>query len=44
MPSEIKNTTSDVMATRGGRLALARAQFSRSHEEPDAFRVDFLQR
>ena len=31
------------IATRGGRLALARAQYSRRHEEPDAFRVDFLQ-
>ena len=40
---EITNGSAEAIATRGGRLALARAQYSRSHEEPDAFHVDFLQ-
>ena len=40
---EITNATSDVIATRGGRLALARARYSRGHGEPDPFHVDFLQ-
>ncbi|WP_197746535.1 BTAD domain-containing putative transcriptional regulator [Mycobacterium cookii] len=40
---DITNATADVLATRGGRLALLRAQFSRGHAEPDPFHVDFLQ-
>ncbi len=40
---EITNATSDAIATRGGRLALARARYSRGHGEPDPFHVDFLQ-
>ena len=40
---EVTNATSAAMATRGGRLALARARYSRGHGEPDPFRVDFLQ-
>ena len=39
----ITNATSDAIATRGGRLALARARYSRGHGEPDPFHVDFLQ-
>src|SRR5277367_5601759 len=40
---EITNATSDAIATRGGRLALARARYSRGHGEPRPFHVDFLQ-
>jgi hypothetical protein len=40
---EITNATSDVIATRGGRLAVARARYSRGRGEPDPFHVDFLQ-
>ncbi|MGA7052697.1 MAG: AAA family ATPase, partial [Mycobacterium sp.] len=40
---EVKNATAAAIATRGGCLALARARYSRSHEGPDAFHVDFLQ-
>lgn len=40
---EVTATTSDTVATRGGRLALTRARYSRSGPEPDAFHVDFLQ-
>ena len=40
---EIANATSDAIAIRGGRLALARARYSRGHGEPDPFHVDFLQ-
>jgi class 3 adenylate cyclase len=39
----ITNATSDAITTRGGRLALARARYSRGHGEPDPFHVDFLQ-
>ncbi|WP_082990612.1 BTAD domain-containing putative transcriptional regulator [Mycobacterium sp. 1482292.6] len=40
---EVTDATSDTVATRGGRLALVRARYSRSGLEPGAFRVDFLQ-
>ena len=40
---EITNATSAAIATRGGRLALARARYSRGRGEPDPFHVDFLQ-
>ena len=40
---EITNATSDAIATRGERLALAHARYSRGHGEPDPFHVDFLQ-
>ena len=40
---EVTNATSDAIATRGGRLALARARYSRGHGEPHPFHVDFLQ-
>jgi hypothetical protein len=40
---EVTNATSDPIATRGGRLALTRARYSRGHGEPDPFHVDFLQ-
>lgn len=40
---EVTEATSDTVATRGGRLALTRARYSRSGPEPDAFHVDFLQ-
>jgi hypothetical protein len=40
---EITNATSGAIATRGGRLALARARYSRGRGEPDPFHVDFLQ-
>lgn len=39
----VTNATSDVIATRGERLALAHARYSRSATEPDAFHVDYLQ-
>jgi hypothetical protein len=39
----ITNATSDAIATRGERLALARARYSRGHGEPNPFHVDFLQ-
>ena len=39
----VTNATSDAVATRGGRVALTRARYSRSCEEPGAFHVDFLQ-
>ena len=39
----VTNATSDAVATRGRRLAVTRARFSRSHEQPEAFHVDFLQ-
>lgn len=40
---EVTDATSDAIATRGARLALARARYSRSGEEPETFHVDFLQ-
>ncbi|MDM4142531.1 MULTISPECIES: BTAD domain-containing putative transcriptional regulator [Mycobacterium] len=40
---EVTDATSHTVATRGGRLALSRARYSRSGPEPDAFHVDFLQ-
>lgn len=40
---DVTDATSDTVATRGGRLALIRARYSRSGLESDAFRVDFLQ-
>jgi class 3 adenylate cyclase len=40
---EVTHATSDAIATRGGRLALARARYSRGHGEPHPFHVDFLQ-
>ena len=40
---EVTNATSDAIATRGGRLVLARARYSRGDGEPDPFHVDFLQ-
>ena len=40
---EITNAISDAIATRGERLALARARYSRGRGEPDSFHVDFLQ-
>lgn len=39
----VTHATSDTIATRGGRLALTHARYSRSHEEPATFRVEFLQ-
>ena len=39
----VTNATSDAIATRGERLAVTHARFSRSHEQPEAFHVDFLQ-
>ena len=39
----VTNATSDAVATRGERLAVTHARFSRSHEQPEAFHVDFLQ-
>jgi class 3 adenylate cyclase len=39
----VTRATSDTIATRGGRLALTHARYSRSHEEPATFRVEFLQ-
>jgi class 3 adenylate cyclase len=39
---DVTSATSDAIATRGGRLGLARARYSRG-EQPEAFRVDFLQ-
>jgi hypothetical protein len=39
----VANATSAAIATRGERLSLARARYSRSHEGPGAFHVDFLQ-
>ncbi len=40
---EVTHATSDAIATRGGRLVLARARYSRGPGEPDPFHVDFLQ-
>ncbi|OBH49958.1 hypothetical protein A5686_14895 [Mycobacterium sp. E2479] len=40
---EVTQTASDTIATRGDRLVLARNQFSRFDDKPDAFRVDLLQ-
>lgn len=40
---DVTDATSDTLATRGGRLALNRARYSRCGPELDAFRVDFLQ-
>ncbi|HXB87853.1 BTAD domain-containing putative transcriptional regulator [Mycobacterium sp.] len=40
---EVTDARSDAIATRGARLALTRARYSRSNEEPEAFHVDFLQ-
>lgn len=40
---EVTDATSDTVATRGARLALTRARYSRSRSESEAFRVDFLQ-
>ncbi|GBG37430.1 hypothetical protein NJB14197_00340 [Mycobacterium montefiorense] len=40
---EVTNATSDTIATRGSRLALTRARYSRSSDGPEAFHVDFLQ-
>jgi ketosteroid isomerase-like protein len=39
----IANAKSDPIATRGERLALTRARYSRSHEGPEAFYAEFLQ-
>ncbi|WP_431190742.1 BTAD domain-containing putative transcriptional regulator [Mycobacterium senriense] len=40
---EVTDARSDTVATRGARLALTRARYSRSGSESEAFRVDFLQ-
>jgi len=40
---EVTDARSDAIATRGARLALNRARYSRGDKEPEAFRVDFLQ-
>lgn len=40
---EVTEATSDAIATRGARLALARARYSRNGQEPEGFHVDFLQ-
>ena len=40
---EVTDARSDAIATRGARLALTRARYSRSDKEPEAFHVDFLQ-
>ncbi|OBB78043.1 hypothetical protein A5760_22470 [Mycobacterium colombiense] len=40
---EVTDARSDTVATRGARLALTRARYSRSRKESEAFRVDFLQ-
>jgi len=39
----VTQATSHTVATRGGRLALTLARYSRSDEEPPAFHVDYLQ-
>ena len=39
----VSKATSHTIATRGGRLALALARYSRSDDEPAAFHVDYLQ-
>ncbi len=39
----VTQATSHTIATRGERLALALARYSRSDEEPAAFHVDYLQ-
>ena len=40
---EVTDARSDAIATRGARLALTYARYSRSDKEPEAFHVDFLQ-
>lgn len=40
---DVTDAGSDTVATRGARLALARAHYARSGKESEAFRVDFLQ-
>ena len=40
---EVTDARSDAIATRGARVALTRARYSRSDKEPEAFHVDFLQ-
>lgn len=40
---EVTDASSDTVATRGARLALTRARYSRSGQESEGFRVDFLQ-
>ncbi|MGE2815788.1 BTAD domain-containing putative transcriptional regulator [Mycobacterium heidelbergense] len=40
---EVTEATSDAVATRGARLALTRARYSRSGQESEGFHVDFLQ-
>ncbi|OBA59910.1 regulator [Mycobacterium sp. 1100029.7] len=40
---EVTHATSDPIATRGARLALARARYSRDAGEAQAFRVEYLQ-
>ncbi len=39
----VTKATSHTIATRGGRLALTLARYSRSDEDPAAFHVDYLQ-
>ncbi|UGU19792.1 BTAD domain-containing putative transcriptional regulator [Mycobacterium avium] len=40
---DVTDAGSDTVATRGARLALARAHYARNGKESEAFRVDFLQ-
>ncbi|OMC56764.1 hypothetical protein A5747_05800 [Mycobacterium sp. IS-836] len=40
---EVTEATSETVATRGERLALTRARYSRSGQESEGFHVDFLQ-
>ncbi|WP_374109772.1 BTAD domain-containing putative transcriptional regulator [Mycobacterium sp. WUMAC-067] len=40
---EVTDASSDAVATRGARLALTRARYSRNGQESEGFRVDFLQ-
>lgn len=39
----VTDATSEAIATRGERLALTHARYSRSHAEPAAFHVEYLQ-
>ncbi|WP_240562975.1 nuclear transport factor 2 family protein [Mycobacterium sp. IS-1264] len=40
---EVTDASSDTVATRGARLALTRARYSRTGQESEGFHVDFLQ-
>lgn len=40
---EVTDASYDTVATRGARLALTRARYSRNGQEPKGFHVDFLQ-